>query len=101
MVAAVRFIIPINTDANLSARKCDSTEPVINQYSIRVYGQLLSAEGHFITPALLPGCRQSHRGSRWECLLQTGVCPFLITGKLPERLTAPLGGFEYGTTVVW
>ena len=37
-----------------------------------VCGQVLSAEGHFITLAVLLGCRQSHRGTLCEWLLYTG-----------------------------
>jgi len=49
------------------------------RYSVGVSRQLLSTEGHFITPALLPGCRWN-RGPRWEWLLWTGVCA-IISGK--------------------
>jgi hypothetical protein len=48
-----------------------------------VYGQGPSTEGHFITPAVLPGCTRSHRGTGWECMLYTGVCAILISGKFP------------------
>jgi len=66
-----------------------------------VCGQVLSVEGHFITLAVLLGCRQSHRGTRCEWLLYTGACAIVIRGKFPKCPTASSGGFEYGTTVLW
>jgi hypothetical protein len=52
-----------------------------------VCGKLLSAEGHFITPAVLPGCRRSHKGTQWEWLLYTGVCAILISAKFPNTVS--------------
>ena len=37
-----------------------------------VCGQGLSAEGHLITPDGLPGCKRSHRDTRWEWMFYTG-----------------------------
>jgi len=44
---------------------------------------VLSAERHFITPAVLPDCRRSYRGKGWEMLLYTGVCAIIISKKFP------------------
>jgi len=49
-----------------------------------VCGQVLSAEGHFITPAVLPECRRSHRGNGWKWLIYTAVCAILISEKFPN-----------------
>jgi len=54
------------------------------RYSVWVSKQLLSTEEHFITPAVLPGCRRSNGGSRWKWLFETGVCAILISGKFPQ-----------------
>jgi hypothetical protein len=67
----------------------------------RVCGKLLSAEGHFITPAVLLGCSRSHRGTQWEWLLYNGVCDILISGKFPNNVLQLLQEAKYGTTVVW
>jgi hypothetical protein len=52
-----------------------------------VCSQGLSAEGHFITPAVLPDCRQTHTGMLWEWMLHTGKCTILISGKLLNNVS--------------
>ena len=66
-----------------------------------VCSQGLSAQEHFITPAVLPDCRQTHTGTRWEWMLHTGESTILISGILPNNVWDSSGGFEYGTSVVW
>jgi len=49
-------------------------------------GQVLFAEGHFISIVELLGCRRSYRGSQ-EWLLYTGVCTILISRKFPNTVS--------------
>jgi len=66
-----------------------------------VCGQVLSAEGRFITLAVLLGCRQSHRGTRCKWYTHWVMC-YCHQRKIPKECpTASSGGFEYGTTVLW
>ena len=48
-------------------------------------GQVLFAEGHFISIVELLGCRRSYRGSQ-EWLLYTGVCT-IISRKFPNTVS--------------
>jgi len=51
-----------------------------------VCGQVLSVKWHFITPAVLPECRRSHRGNGWKWLIYTAVCAILIREKFPNSV---------------
>ena len=68
-------------------------------------GQRLSAGGHSTASAVDPGCGQIRTRTRWQWLLQTGVCRwhcYPCQWKIPAHyLGAYPGGFEYGKTVVW
>jgi len=58
------------------------------------------AKGHFITPALLPGYRRSHRGTSKEWMLYSVVMRY-HQRKIPDYCHGvSSGSLEYGKTVV-
>ena len=66
-----------------------------------VCGQGPSAEGHFITPDVLRGCRRSHRRTRWEWMFYNGGTSYPNQWKIPAYcLKASSGSSEYGKIVV-
>ena len=58
-------------------------------------------EGHFITPGVLPGCRQSHRGTWWEWMLYSAAMCYHQLNIHDYCHRASSAGFKYGTKVVW
>lgn len=53
-----------------------------------VCGQGPSAEGHLIMPDVLPGCKRSHRGTRWEWMFYTGGVQVIpISRKFPHTVS--------------
>jgi hypothetical protein len=67
----------------LGGRKITDTH---RRNKVGVCGQVLSAEGHFITPAVPLGCRRCEGGTQ-ECLLYTVVWAILSSVKFPNTVS--------------
>lgn len=66
-----------------------------------ICGQRLSTGGHFINPAVQPGCQLTHTGNQREWLVYPTVCTILIRGNFRLVTWVSSGGSVYGTKEVW